>query len=136
MVELWGLFLSSFISSTLLPGGSELLLLYLAGQGVHDSLLLWGIATLGNSLGGMTSWGVGLLLAWRFPFSGLSRQRRRAVARMRRLGLPALLLSWLPVIGDPLCVAAGWLRIHWMTALGLIALGKGARYAVLLYWVS
>ena len=77
MVELWGLFLSSFISSTLtlLLGGSELLLLYLAGQGgVHDSLLLWGIATLGNSLDGTTSWGVGLLLAWRFLFSGLSRK--------------------------------------------------------------
>ena len=136
MVELWGLFLSSFISSTLLPGGSELLLLYLAGQGGHDSLLLWAIATLGNSLGGMSSWGVGLLLAWRFPFSALSRQRRRAVARVRRLGSPALLLSWLPVIGDPLCVAAGWLRVHWMTALILITLGKGARYGAILYWVS
>lgn len=136
MSELWGLFVSSFISSTLLPGGSELLLLYLGQQGGHSLMVLWVVATVGNTLGGVTSWGIGVVLALRFPFSALSKPRRRAVARLRRLGPPVLLLSWLPIIGDPLCVAAGWLRIHWLTALILIGLGKGARYGVLLYGVA
>jgi membrane protein YqaA with SNARE-associated domain len=136
MLELWGLFVSSFISSTLLPGGSEVVVLYLAEQGVHQPSLIWSIATLGNSLGGMTSWAIGFFLAWRYPFRSLSRPRRRAVARVRRWGTPALLMSWLPLIGDPLCVAAGWLRIHWFIAFILIAFGKGARYGVLIYLAS
>jgi len=47
-----------------------------------------------------------------------------------------LLLSWLPVIGDPLCAAAGWLRLHWLLSLVFIGVGKTARYAVLLYLLA
>jgi len=51
---------------------------------------------------------------------------------VRRFGAPVLLLSWLPVVGDPLCVAAGWLRLPWIAAFMFIALGKGLRYAALI----
>ena len=55
------------------------------------------------------------------------------MTRIRTYGSPALLLSWLPVIGDPLCAAAGWLRVPWYRALLFIALGKIARYTVVLF---
>ena len=132
---LWGLFISAFISSTLLPGGSEALLLAMS---ISDSFGPWSlllVATCGNTLGGLTSWAIGWWLARRYAPERLKPNHALAVQRVRRWGAPILLLSWLPVVGDPLCVAAGWLRIHVLWALCLIALGKGARYAVLL-WVS
>jgi len=133
---LWGLFVSAFISSTLLPGGSEVMLLALATNETHTDGLLLLVATAGNSLGGMTSWLVGWWLARRYPPEHIAAHKyESAVGRLRRWGSPVLLLSWLPVIGDPLCVAAGWLRINPVLALCLIALGKGGRYAVLLWFV-
>ncbi len=128
-VDLWGLFVSAFVSSTLLPGGSEVVLAVLAHGKRHDLSLLLAVATLGNSLGGMTSWLIGRLL----PAHRLQKpEYQRALARVRRWGSPALLFSWAPVIGDPLCVAAGWLRIHWLLSLALIGAGKAVRYAVIL----
>lgn len=132
---MWGLFISAFISSTLLPGGSEALLLALALNGAHDPWLLLGVATLGNTLGGMVSWLLGRWLIHRFPLHALKPERQRAVARLQRYGSPVLLLSWLPIVGDPLCVAAGWLKINPFWSLLFIALGKGGRYAVLLWLV-
>ena len=116
-----GLFVGSFLSATLLPGGSEGLLwafLQLHPAQTWSALLL---ATLGNTAGGMTSWYCGRLL----------QQTTRALpqqARVARWGSPALLLSWLPLVGDALCVAAGWLRLHWLPCLLCMALGKFARY--------
>lgn len=130
---LWGLFISAFISSTLLPGGSEALLLMLAMNGAHDAWLLLGVATAGNSLGGMSSWLLGRWLIYRFPLHQLAPGRQRAVVRLQRYGSPLLLLSWLPLIGDPLCVAAGWLKISPLWSLFFITLGKGGRYALLLW---
>jgi membrane protein YqaA with SNARE-associated domain len=60
---------------------------------------------------------------------------QQAVLRIQRWGSPALLFSWLPLAGDPLCVAAGWLRIHWLASLLFIGVGKTARYAALLYMI-
>ncbi|WP_456373096.1 YqaA family protein [Thiolapillus sp.] len=133
---LWSLFAGSFLASTLLPGGSEVLLLWLRLQEQYSFLVLLGVATLGNTLGGLTSWGMGWWLRHRFPHAGLHQPRqRRALSWLEKHGAPLLLLSWLPVIGDPLCLAAGWARISlWQSTL-FIALGKGARYAALL-WVS
>ncbi len=133
---LWGLFVSAFISSTLLPGGSEVLLLTLAVNEIHADGALLMVATMGNSLGGMTSWLIGWWLAQRYPPENLlAHPYKHGLERVRRWGSPVLLLSWLPVIGDPLCVAAGWLKINPVWALCLIALGKGSRYAVLLWFV-
>jgi len=134
---LWALFVSAFVSSTLFPGGSEFGLVWLARDEGYSLATLLAVATLGNTLGGMTSWGLGRLLAWRYPAEGLVKPaHRKALARLERHGSPILLLSWLPVIGDPLCVAAGWLRIAWWQSLLFIALGKAARYAVLLWAVA
>jgi len=131
---LWGLFLSAFISSTLMPGGSEAVLSTLRLYDAHTPLLLLAIATLGNTLGGMSSWLIGWLLARRWPARRLHKPaQQRAIRWLERHGSPLLLLSWLPVVGDPLCVAAGWLRIGFWPALIFIAIGKAARYGAILW---
>jgi len=132
-VSLWGLFLSAFVSSTLFPGGSEVVLGVLAAERHYDPWLLLAIASFGNTLGALTTWLLGYWLARRFPPENrLSTKQQRAVAWLRRWGSPALLLSWLPVVGDPLCFAAGFLRLPFLASLVFIALGKAARYAVIL----
>lgn len=134
-LSLWGLFVSAFLSSTLLPGGSEAVLVALAVNDTAPMGQLLAVASLGNTLGGMTSWGVGRLIAWRVPADRLSKpEHRRAIHRVQHFGAPILLLSWLPGIGDPLCVAAGWLKINPLLSALFIAVGKTARYAALL-WV-
>ena len=119
-----GLFVSAFVSATVLPGNSEIVLAALLA---HAPELKWpalGVATLGNTLGGLTSYAIGRFLPQ-------PKTDSRALAIARRFGVPALLLSWVPVIGDPLCVAAGWLRLNpWLSAL-LMAVGKFARYVVI-----
>ena len=131
--SLVGLFFSAFLSSTILPGSSEVVLFALATQGDLPHWTLLAVATAGNTLGGMSSWVLGWVIALRYPLTTLSKSaHRRAVERVQQWGSPILLLSWVPVIGDPLCVAAGWLRMSWMGALLFIALGKAFRYGVLL----
>ena len=135
--SLWSLFVSAFLASTLLPGGSEAVLAYLASDTNHSVLRLLSVAAVGNTLGGMTSWGLGWLIAMKYPARGLVKsEHQNAVSRLQRWGSPVLLLSWLPVIGDPLCVAAGWLRLHWLLCLVFIGVGKTARYAALLYLLA
>jgi membrane protein YqaA with SNARE-associated domain len=131
---LWTLFGGSFLAATLLPGGSEALLLYTLYETQNPPLLLWTAATLGNTLGGLSSWGIGWWLARRFPWRRLEEARQqRALERIRRHGSPALLLSWVPVVGDPLCLAAGWTGIRLLPALLFMGAGKGLRYAFLVY---
>ena len=97
---LWSLFISAFISSTLFPGGSEALLLYLATQTSQNHLAIWGVASLGNTLGGMSTFLLGWWIARRFPHRTLdNKKHQRALGQIRRYGNPALLFSWVPVIG-------------------------------------
>lgn len=136
-VGLWALFVSAFISSTLLPGGSEVMLGYLITQQTYSSLILLIVATAGNTLGGVTSWGLGWLIAKRYSAQNVLKEKHhQAVARVRRWGVLALLFSWVPVIGDPLCVAAGWLRINFLYSVICIAVGKCLRYAFIVWVVS
>jgi len=131
--SLLGLFFSAFLSSTILPGSSEVVLVALATQSDLPSWNLLAVATAGNTLGGMSSWGLGWLIALRYPLTELSKSaHRRAVEHVRKWGSPILLFSWVPVLGDPLCVAAGWLRMSWLGALLFIGIGKALRYGVLL----
>lgn len=135
-MSIWFLFLSAFISSTLFPGGSEAVLAYLVSDAKHSLFLLVAVATLGNTLGAMTSWGIGRLISIRYSTEKLSKvSQQKAVERIQKYGSPILLLSWLPIIGDPLCVAAGWLRIHWLQCLLFIAVGKLLRYMLIVYLV-
>jgi membrane protein YqaA with SNARE-associated domain len=132
---LWLLFASAFVSSTLLPGSSEAVLVVAARSGFSPATLLW-VATLGNTLGGLTNWWIGRWIATRYPARRLLKPgQQESLTRVRRFGWPALLFSWLPVVGDPLCLAAGWLRVNlWLSALA-IGLGKAARYVVILWLV-
>lgn len=136
-MTLWFLFFSAFISPTLFPGGSEAVLAYLASESRHSFVILVIVATLGNTLGAMTSWGIGRLISIRYSAEKLSKvSQQKAVERIQKYGSPILLLSWLPIIGDPLCVAAGWLRIHWLYSLLFITVGKLFRYWVVIYIVG
>lgn len=122
-----GLFASAFLSATLLPGNSEVVLAALVASMPG---LVWpavAVATAGNTAGGMTSWAIGRLL----PAEGGRKLAPRAVALARRYGVAALLLSWVPLIGDALCAAAGALRLNAFACLAWMALGKGLRYAAI-----
>ena len=126
-----GLFIGSFLAATLLPGGSEALLVWELRQNPEETALLWAVATLGNTLGGLSSWLIGWWLARRFPGRGLRNDRQRqALQRVARYGSPALLLSWLPIVGDPLCLAAGWSGVRLLPATLFILAGKAIRYGV------
>ncbi|MCB1775634.1 MAG: DedA family protein [Gammaproteobacteria bacterium] len=129
----WGLFTAALLSSTLLPGGSEaLLLLRLAEGGPTVPLVL--TATVGNVAGGLLTYLVGraghrlLLSRWlRIDAADLARAERW----FSRWGRPVLLFAWLPIVGDPLCLLAGMLRVGIGSFLLLVSIGKLARYAVL-----
>ncbi len=128
-----GLFVSALISSTLLPGGSEALLAWLVASGEHSALLLLVMATAGNVLGSLITWGMGFWLAHRFPLRALDKpEHQRARRWIERYGALVLLLAWLPVVGDPLCFVAGWLRVNLLASLLTITLGKALRYAVII----
>lgn len=129
--SLAALFIYSFLSATLLPGGSEVALgavLVAQPASFWTPLLL---ATVGNTLGGLTSYACGRWLPQ--PPAVVDSRAGRA---MHRYGAPALLLSWVPIIGDLLCVAAGWLRVNWLTSALAIAVGKFVRYLIVAAAVS
>jgi membrane protein YqaA with SNARE-associated domain len=132
---LWGLFASAFISSTIAPGGSEAVLAMLVRQGEHPSWLLLASATVGNTLGAMTTVLLGYWTGFKYPADHpTNASRHKAVVAVRRWGVPLLLLSWLPLVGDGFCFAAGWLRLPYVISLIAIFLGKLARYAAIV-WV-
>ncbi len=126
--SLSALFASSFLAATLLPGGSEAVLFGVLKLHPDQLWAALAVATLGNTLGGMSSYLIGRLIPPKKQLKGL--------ATVQRWGSPALLLSWVPLLGDPLCVAAGWLRLNAWWAVLFIALGKFARYWVIAVLVT
>ncbi len=134
IIELSGLFISAFISSTVAPGGSEAVLAYMVSVARYPNGQLLIVATLGNTLGAMTTWGLGVLAAKRFPVSSLlSEKKQKALAFVKKRGLWTLYFSWLPLVGDALCFAGGWLNLPWLPALLVISLGKMSRYAAVVW---
>lgn len=156
-------FVVALISATLLPLGSEPAVVGLLQL---NSALFWPAiwtATAGNTIGGAISWwmGWGGRKAWMaarqrqtrvlsadrlsveeadhiVPARGLSRRERRARVWLRRWGAKTCLLSWLPIVGDPLCAVAGWLRLPFWPCLVYMAIGKFLRYLVMtsaILWV-
>ena len=122
-LSLWTLFASSFLAATLLPGGSEAVLFGVIKLNPQQYWPALAVATLGNTLGGMSSYLIGRLIP--------PKKQIRGIAIVTRYGAAALLLAWVPIIGDPLCVAAGWLRVNpWWSALCMAA-GKFARYLLI-----
>jgi membrane protein YqaA with SNARE-associated domain len=122
--SLAALFASAFLSATILPGNSELVLVKVLIDHPGEVAVALAVATVGNTLGSMTTYALGRL-------APEGKGAIRGTAWIRRYGAPALFLAWLPVAGDALCAGAGWLRIHWAAALACIAAGKFARYALI-----
>lgn len=122
--SLAALFLAAFVSATLLPANSELVLLAVLNAHPDRAVAAIALATLGNTLGGLATYGMGRLLP---PGRAHSH---RLVARLRRHGAWTLLLAWVPIVGDALCAAAGWLRVPAVPAAAAMAAGKLARYLV------
>lgn len=145
-VGLPAVFIMSLLAATILPIGSEPVLV---GYLMAVPEMFWmaiAVATLGNTLGGLVSYGMGagahgLFGRWRArrlqsaasqpgdtPKPVLTPERARAERWLARYGAPALLLAWLPVVGDPLCAVAGWLRLPFWQCAVYMAIGKLGRY--------
>lgn len=151
-VGLAAVFIVSLISATLLPLGSEPAVFGLVKL---QPELFWPavlVATAGNTIGGAISWWMGYgahsaanrLMHTRRedevpPPAQTTRADQRALNWLRRFGAKACLLSWLPVVGDPLCAVAGWLRLPFWPCVVYMAIGKFARYLTMtgfLVWVT
>jgi len=132
---LLGLFAASFLAATVLPFSSEALLAAMA-LGPWSTLVLWAAASFGNTLGGMSSYGLGRLGDPSRIASWLRTDPAKAVRwqeRMERYGAWGALLTWLPVVGDPIAIALGLGRAKALPVLVLMFVGKAMRYAVVLW---
>jgi len=132
-------FVVALVSATLLPLGSEpavIGLIYLNPSLFWPTIV---VATLGNTIGGAISWWTGYGAERVYEkLAPRKAHERKAVEWLQRWGPRACLLSWLPVIGDPICALAGWLRLAFWPCVAYMAVGKFVRYAiytaVLLWW--
>ena len=131
LASLGGLFVAAFVAATLVPAQSEAVLAALVAAGLHPVTLLVAVASAGNVLGSVVNWLFGRGIdrfrdrRW-FPASPAALDR--AANSYRRWGRWSLLLSWMPVIGDPLTVIAGVLREPLWSFVLLVAIAKTARY--------
>lgn len=121
--SLAAVFASAFLSATVLPGNSEVVLFAVLRAHPSQLAAALALATVGNTLGSMTTYALGRLVPERAATG-------RSLSWVRRYGAFALLLAWLPIAGDALCLAAGAVRVRWTAALAAIAAGKLARYLV------
>ena len=121
-------FVVAFISATLIPLGSEPVVFGLIKLNPE---LFWPVvlvATAGNTLGGAIDWWMGYGAHKVVDKYRHSTTHTRALDWLERLGPKACLLSWLPIVGDPLCAVAGWLKLSFWPCLAYMAIGKFARY--------
>jgi membrane protein YqaA with SNARE-associated domain len=136
LAALFGVFAASFLSATLLVGLSEAAVIAALQDPALPRTLVFLVATFGNDLGAVFNFVLGRFFLrfegrrW-FPVTPASRARAEAI--FQRYGQPVLLFSWVPVIGDPLTLAAGLLRMPWLPFLVYVTIGKAARYAVLVW---
>ena len=133
MLELAGLFAAAFLSATLLPGSSEVAFAGLLAAGKVELGSALAVATVGNTLGSCVNWAVGRFLAhWqqhpRFPVR--PAQFARYEAWYARWGVWSLLLSWAPIVGDPLTAIAGVFRTPLWLFVIVVGVAKLARYLV------
>lgn len=128
-----GLFIAAFLAATILPLSSELVLTALLLNGFSPELLVI-VATVGNVLGSLTNYGLGYWASKTVIQKWLRMTESefvRAEERFKKYGIVALLFAWIPVIGDPLTVMAGILRIRLLWFLILVTIGKFMRYYIL-----
>ncbi|SCK38657.1 membrane protein YqaA, SNARE-associated domain [Variovorax sp. HW608] len=125
------LFIAAFVSATLIPVGSEPALFGLLKLNPE---LFWPaifVATAGNTLGGAVTWWMGWGAHKVADKYAHSKTHLRALAWLERLGPKACLLAWLPVVGDPLCAVAGWLKLPFWPCVAYMAIGKFLRYVTM-----
>jgi membrane protein YqaA with SNARE-associated domain len=136
VVALYGaLFISAFLAATVLPVSSEAVLAGLVVSGRGDPALLLAVATIGNTLGSVVNWilghGIDTLRNRRW-FPVTPDRYEQACRTFRRFGEWTLLFAWLPVVGDALTLAAGAARMNLGVFVALVAIGKAARYALII----
>ncbi len=132
------MFISSLISASILPGNSEIIFTTIASQTIllertfYSSSLAWLIlvATIGNTLGSLITFGMGKLVEK--PKALTNKYAEWILNKLNRYGALMLLLSWLPIVGDLICGIAGWLRFPFIKSLIYIFIGKFVRYLLLL----
>ena len=132
------LFVISFLAATILPFSSELTLAGLIATSNYDNLLLLVVASFGNVLGSVVNWVLGfysrnLITKKWFPFK--DKQIENSSKWFNKLGKWSLLFAWVPVIGDPLTLAAGLLRVKFTEFLILVIIGKVSRYFIIYYFI-
>jgi len=128
------LFVVSFLAATLLPLGSEALLVYDISQN-YSLLLLWSFATVGNTLGSMVNYWLGLKGEAYLEKKGHLSAEKMEKARgfFSKYGGWTLLLSWAPIVGDPLTFIAGVLRYDFKCFALIVFIAKGLRYATIIF---
>ncbi len=131
-------FVVSTLSATLLPMGSEAVVFGLVKLNPAEFWPVVLVATAGNTLGGAISWWMGWGAERAYERVTHHGAENRALAILKRFGPKACFLAWLPIVGDPLCLVAGWLRLPFWPCVAWMALGKLLRYVVMtagLLWV-
>ena len=133
------LFAISFLAATILPFSSELSLATLIATSDYDNLLLLIVASFGNVLGSLVNWALGsysrnLTKKKWFPFK--ETQIERSSKWFRKFGKWSLLFAWVPVVGDPLTLVAGILRVKFIDFIILVAIGKVSRYLIVFYLIA
>ena len=133
------LFAVSFLAATILPFSSELTLAGLIATSDYDNLLLLIAASFGNVLGSVVNWALGsysrnLTTKKWFPFK--ETQIERSSKWFRKFGKWSLLFAWVPVVGDPLTLVAGILRVKFIDFIILVAIGKVSRYLIVFYLIG
>jgi membrane protein YqaA with SNARE-associated domain len=134
-VGLPAVFISAFLSATLLPVGSEPILFGYTSLNPQMYWVAIFVAAVGNTLGGMVDWWMGLIASKKIQSIEISTKGRLR-EWLRVWGPKLLLLSWLPGFGDPLCVAAGWLRLAWFPCLIYMFIGKLLRYLTMTWLLT
>ena len=133
------LFAVSFLAATILPFSSELTLAGLIATAVYDNLLLLILASFGNVLGSVVNWALGsysrnLTTKKWFPFK--ETQIERSSKWFNKFGKWSLLFAWVPILGDPITLVAGLLRVRFLDFIILVAIGKVSRYLIIFYLMS
>lgn len=130
-----GMFLSAFLASTIIPLSSDLVLIGLL-QTDSNPLYLFLLATMGNSLGGMTSFWFGRLGRWDWllRYFGVRPEKVLKWGSWTQRYSPLLaFFSWIPVLGDVFCIALGYFRSNWKISFFSMTIGKALRYAIIIY---
>ncbi len=136
LISYFQLFIISFLAATILPLSSELVLSTMLLTDSFDKYLLLVVASFGNILGSSVNWYLGkkiLIFKEKKWFPANERQIAKGEIYFKKYGIWSLLLAWVPIIGDPLTIVAGILRVKYFTFLLLVSISKISRYIFLIF---